>query len=621
MQENRKSSCLWMRGVLAFGIGLLAFAVFWPGSSGGYIFDDYSAILGNPAVRMTELTLAQFQATWGGFDLGGFGRPLAMLTFGLNHLVAGGFDPFGFKLTGLIVHAVNAALVLLLLERVFALLALPRLSRLWLAALLAALWAVHPLQVSTALYVVQRMEMLATTFVLLSLLAYLAGRVRQIEGRNGWGWIALSLALIVPGVLSKETAVLFPVYTLVLELSVLGFAAKSPALARAWRWFYLTATVIAVLGYVLLYLPKYGSLDPWASRGFDSVERMLTQLRVLPLYLQQILVPVPSTMTFYYDDVTPSRGLFHPWTTAAGLVLLVSLLVGALALRKRIPLFSLGVLWFFGAHILSSNAQSLELVFEHRNYFALLGVLLATFGVVREAHLRLSPRLVAFIGVILVVGVGALGLVRAATWGNPLLLATHQVAINPESARAKVDLGVIYYGMANGSPESPFFSFALRTFEEAANLPQGDVQASTNLILMRLGLGQSVSDEDWGALYATLRNGPVSPQSASAVWTLFENRNEGRGMQPDRLLEVVKTLFEKRDQAAFRYAQVGDYLREEVQRPDTARRYYLMAAERAQGESPMIKAVIDKLIEEGEFAWAAEVGQHARSHGVALDPR
>jgi hypothetical protein len=597
-----------------------AIGAFWPGVSGGFIFDDYSALVGNPAVKLTDLSFEQMRMAFGGFDLGGFGRPFSMITFGVNHFVSGGFDPFSFKVTNLLLHALNAALVFLVLCRVFGLAHVPLTARIWCAALIGALWAVHPLQVSTALYVVQRMEMLSTTFVLLSLLAYLSGRTRQIRGERGWTWILLSAALIVPGILSKETAILLPVYALAMELTVLGFSARNSVAVSLWRWGYITAFVVAVVGYLFLYLPQYGSLEPWASRGFDSVDRILTQLRVLPLYLQQILVPVPSTMTFYYDNFAPSRGLFRPWTTAAGLVFVVSILTLVWFFRKRLPLFSLGLMWFFGGHILTSNAQSLELVFEHRNYFASLGALVAAFGLVKAAQLRISSHVAALIGVLLFAGVGSLGVLRAATWGDPLLLATHQVDINPDSGRAKLDLGVIYYGMANGSPQSPFYTFALRTFDEAARTPTGDVQASTNLILMKVGAGRSVSVEDWGRLIHTLSFHPVSAQSAAAVWTLFDNRDVGSGVDPDQLLRVLDILMVRRPQPAFRYAQVGDYLRNELHRLYLAKKYYLKAAERAQGEANLIRAVIGKLIEEGEFSFAAELGSHARRHGVNLTP-
>ena len=53
------------------------------------------------------------------------------------------------------------------------------------------------------------------------------------------------------------------------------------------------------------------------------------------------------------------------------------LVAAAFALRHRLPMFSLGLFWFLGAHLLTSSVLPLELVFEHRNYFALLGVLLA----------------------------------------------------------------------------------------------------------------------------------------------------------------------------------------------------------------------------------------------------
>src|SRR5699024_7915595 len=124
----------------------------------------------------------------------------------------------------------------------------------------------------------------------------------------------------------------------------------------------------------------YGSSETVTGRNFSTAERVLSQLRILPLYLQQILLPLPSNMYFYYDDFAPSRGWLSPATTLAGAAFLLGLLLAAWQLRKRLPLFALGVAWFFAAHFMTSNVIALELVFEHRNYFALFGVLLALTG-------------------------------------------------------------------------------------------------------------------------------------------------------------------------------------------------------------------------------------------------
>ena len=96
-----------------------------------------------------------------------------------------------------------------------------------------------------------------------------------------------------------------------------------------------------------------------------------------------------------------------------GAVITTALLATALALRNRLPFFSLGVLWFFAAHFLTSNVVPFELVFEHRNYFAALGILLAVFDLVRRLPLRDGPGIMKVgVGAVLV-GLMALCAIRA----------------------------------------------------------------------------------------------------------------------------------------------------------------------------------------------------------------
>ncbi|WP_146906938.1 hypothetical protein [Arenimonas daejeonensis] len=158
----------------------------------------------------------------------GIGRPLPMLSFALDYAFWGG-NPLGYKISGLAVHLVNALLVFVLLQRILSLLpgAVVERDRI-MAGLIAAAWATHPLQVSTVLYVVQRMETLSLLFVLLALLFYLAGRTRQAEGRRGWPLLAICPPLVALGLACKETAALFPVYALALELTILRFRAHAP---------------------------------------------------------------------------------------------------------------------------------------------------------------------------------------------------------------------------------------------------------------------------------------------------------------------------------------------------------------------------------------------------------
>jgi len=140
--------------------------VYWPGLSGPFIFDDFPALVTNQRLHVSALDWGQLWRAATSFDPGGTGRQLAMASFALNHAL-GGLDPWGWKLGGLLVHLANALLVYLLCLKLLALAGVRQGLQLS-AGGLALAWAVHPLQVSTVLYVVQRMETLCLTFTALA---------------------------------------------------------------------------------------------------------------------------------------------------------------------------------------------------------------------------------------------------------------------------------------------------------------------------------------------------------------------------------------------------------------------------------------------------------------------
>lgn len=283
---------------------ILTALAFWPGLSGGFLFDDYPNILEKTAVHASGLSIEELSRAAKAYD-GLVGRPLATTSFAVNHAI-GGLDPWGYKFGGLLVHLVNSLLVFLLAQRLLALAGAVQSTHVAAAFLVAAVWALHPLQVSAVLYVVQRMETLSLTFVLMALLAYVRGRRNQMDGLRAWPWLAASVLLAGLGLLSKETAVLFPAYTLALELTLLRFAVQGGRPSMAWRLAYAAGVVAAVALFFLVALPHYRQPELYAVRDFGMAERLLTQLRVLPMYLGWIVLPQPASYHFYYDNFIAS---------------------------------------------------------------------------------------------------------------------------------------------------------------------------------------------------------------------------------------------------------------------------------------------------------------------------
>lgn len=592
--------------LMMLGLFTISLLAFWPGVSGGFLFDDYHNIVTNSHVQIKDLSGESLWRAANAYS--DKTRQLAMLTFALNAHWAG-LEPWAYKVTGLGVHAFNAVLVGLLSLRLLAFsTVINERQRIWAAFALALVWALHPLQVSSALYIVQRMETLCFTFLFIAMLVYLKARCQQIAvGRSQkslWAVMALSTLLAF---LSKESAVLLPLFLLALELTVLGFASASARQAHLLRIFYGAGTLLALIVFLTFALPHYYSAELHVGRDFNTAQRILTQFRVLVLYLQQILMPLPSTLYFYYDDLTVSTGWLSPVSTLLSALFLTALLGFAAYVRKRYPLAALGIMLFFASHFLTSNIIPLEMVFEHRNYFAVYGILLVVVELITRLPIRDGPGIKYFGVAALVVGFAFLGAVRAATWGNVFLLATDMAQTNPKSARAGMDLGVAYYEMSGGDSNSPFYQFAAREFDRVSSFPHASTQPMVNLILMDSsgGLPNDLVDiaAVWNRYLERLQRLHLGAETRTSVWSLLEQRMKGRAIDDDYLSQALEVIFIRADQDDYRHAQAADYYLNTLGTRDLAIEHYKSAIQKANasGNTRLVEAIYGGLVDRGSF--------------------
>ncbi len=602
---------------IALPVVVLALVVlaFWPGLKGGFLFDDYPNIVFQERVHATALDAASMRKALSSYQNESFGRPLATLSFAVDHAIAG-LDPFQYKLTSLLVHLVNTLLVWLLAAALLARDA----TRPWgraSAALLALAWAAHPLQVSTVLYVVQRMEMLCTTFILLGLLAYLHGRTRQIAGRTGWPWLLLSGVSAGLGLLSKESAVMFPFFTLCLELAVFGFRRADGRRSMPLAIAYGAGVGVAVLAFTLFVVPRFGSDAAYALRSFDATERLLTQARVLPMYVGWSLAPLPAAMDFYYDAFPVSRGWLSPATTLLGGLAILGMLALAFACRRKAPLATLGILWFFAAHLLTSNVIPLELVFEHRNYFSLFGILLAFADLARRvlpANLRTLTVGVAIIALL------AATLLRSAFWGNPLTLALDLVARSPTSARAATDLGEQYMHLSGYDAGNRAYALAMAEFDRASRLASASPLPEQGMILLAMTAGQPVLDSWWDSIDRKLRDRPISPQEVAAVTGLLQKHVQGgRKLDAKRLASSYELLLSRKgDFPPEFYAGLADLALFDLHDDTMAMRAMRGLVDRSLKDPAYIGQVATTLAADGHAEASGRMLEYAESRGMKI---
>ncbi|MEQ8497739.1 MAG: hypothetical protein RLW42_26260, partial [Gammaproteobacteria bacterium] len=361
--------------------------------------------------------------------------PMTMLSFALDALVYRD-DWSGWKATNVALHLLTGLVLYLLFVAIGTQVLRDAARGRELALVATALWLIHPLQVSTVLYTVQRMTVLATLFTVLGLWLYARGRVAHQHGRRGAVAILAGLLVCTPlAALSKESGALLPFLAGALELTVFAGAARPRWLAPVL----LALTVLPALVGLWLFLREDAAflLRGYALRDFGPLERLLTEPRVILLYLRWILLPRWQDYGFYHDDIRVSESLSGDPAATAALALVAALLGVTIALRRRTPLLACGLAVFLVGLALESSFIGLDLAFEHRTYLPLAGFgLIAARGLAMLGRGRVRHLVAATAGAVLLL----LTATRVLVWGDPGQFHAHALAAHPASTRARVVL-------------------------------------------------------------------------------------------------------------------------------------------------------------------------------------
>lgn len=535
---------------------LLAVLVYWPGLSGGFVLDDFGNLVDNAAMAPGAVRSHFWAAVWSSGS-GPTDRPLSMLTFAIQVWFTG-LAPWPLKFVNVLIHIANGLLVFALVRAVVHWVAQKEKTRPhagWLVApntlalLVTAAWLLSPMQLTAVLYVIQRMESLASLFVLLGLWLYWQGRMRLLAGQAG-GWWRVWVGLVgCTGLaaFAKESGVMLPVYAFLLEWFLLrgrtaaGFEPKFIGL-------FLLVLVLPGIAGLLYTLPSALNGTAYASRPFDLAQRLWTEGRVLIDYLHWIIAPTPNALGLYHDDIRVSTGWLAPWTTAASWAVIAGLIGAAVWLKNRAPLFAFGVLWFFAGHLLVSTYIPLELVYEHRNYLPSIGVFVALFGLMfawqpRDPERRSVMRTLMMAGALALIALYAgFTALRAQIWGNPYRLAYFESTTHPESARASYELARVMLIMAQGV-DSPLFQMGMAQMQNTARMPGSSIQADQALIFMAAKNNLPVQTAWWNNLRAKIARQPLSAEDVSALYSLINCGTNGVcHYTPQAIAELGQTL-------------------------------------------------------------------------------
>jgi hypothetical protein len=488
-----------MRRVLAIATVLLLTAlVYTRGLFGGFLFDDYGTIVDNGVLRNIDGSGVRWIAAMLSSDSGLLRRPLSMLSFGIDYYFFG-LNPLAFKLVNLIIHLINGLLFYKLAKRLA-----PRLSASidesaarTVALVAMALWLLHPLNVGSVVYIVQRMNLLAVLFMLAGLLAWTNGRERMLRGEPGLAHAIVGLfGFGLLSVLCKENGALITMYALVVEAVCYRFATPREELQKTLKAFFVVTVFLPAIAF-LVYIATHPAWIQrgYAGRDFTLAGRLLTEPRILCDYLTWIFVPLPRWMGIYHDDIIVSTSLVSPVTTVLAIAFILAAIVAAWRLRVRAPAFAFAVAWFLAGHSMESTILPLELAFDHRNYLPMAGLILGIVCLVAPWFLSRASVFAGVVAATIALTFAATTSVWSYTWGDPLRLALAEATHHPESARAQYEAGrrMIFDADAHGR-RADGETAALPYFERGMALSPNDMFSTTAALRIKAADAHSVPD-------------------------------------------------------------------------------------------------------------------------------
>ena len=398
--------------------------------SSGFFLDDATSIRVEPLMLQPDI-LPLYEK----FKL----RFLGYLSFWVNYQISGE-DPAAFRLVNFAIHAVNGLLVFVLSYRLFALSGdteSEKSTHRWVALLVAALFIAHPLQTQAVTYIVQRLASLMTLFYLAALISWVeVFRSRSLGVRAIW--LILFASLFLASCYTKQNAFTLPFVLILMELLIFRRLT-----AKHWSAIGVIGLIFALV--TVVFVPDFWATVDRLTRETPDITRweyFTHQWVILWMYLGKVIWPYPQLL-----DYGVALNSFDTWVfVLAGLGHLVLLVLG-LAMSRRFPLVTFGVLFFYAVHSVESGLIPIrDLVFEHRNYLPLFGVFFgagaAIVAIVK--HYPAGMKYIKWVSILVLLFFAQATWARNQMWADQEALLKADVVHNPENVRALYNLALWY---------------------------------------------------------------------------------------------------------------------------------------------------------------------------------
>jgi len=399
-------------------------------------------------------------------------QPLTWLSHMLDCQLYG-LNPMGHHWTSLQIHMANTLLLFFILQQMT--------GALWRSALVAALFALHPLHVESVAWVAERKDVLSTFFGMLTIMAYL-GYVRQQRLFN-YMFVLLFLCL---GLMAKPMLVTFPFILILLDFWPLN------------RFYYHNAVFQPDAGTALkrqrplqLILEKIPLLIPvaitavltlWSQQSYKGVASLATyplSVRIanaLVSYVHYVVKAFwPLNLAVYYPHPGDTLSM---WQILGAMLLVAGVSFCTVRISKRYAYMAVGLFWYLGAlvPVIGLIQIGTQAMADRYTYIPMIGIyIIIAWGVFdlvagwRYKRIVLTVAAGAVFSILMMVA-----WVQVGYWQNSRTLFRHAVDVTKNNWLAHNSLGVALLNEKKNDE-------AIFHFKKTLSIKPDDVLAYNNI--------------------------------------------------------------------------------------------------------------------------------------------
>ena len=401
-----------------------------------------------------------------------------------------GLNAGGHHFTNVLLHTIVVLLLFRVLRRMT--------GAVWQSAVVAALFAVHPLHVESVAWVSERKDMLSGVFFLLTIDAY----VRYVRGPSFWRYFFVT-ALLALGLMSKPMLVTVPFILLLLDywpLRRFEQPSSSPCKGKIWQWWNEKPVIQRLL---LEKVPLLALSAGSCVVTFIVQKQAAGAIEPLPV-LWRTKNAFVSYVTYLWETFWPARlAVFYPhpnnslpaWEIILAIGFLVAITAAVIILRSGRPYIFTGWLWYLGMLVpVIGVVQVGEQGHADRyTYLPHIGLFLLVVWTIADisAWSRFSPRFVTVAAVATIVAFGWCSLLQMRYWRDSETLWNHALTVTSDNDVAHNNLGFLC--VHRGELDK-----AISHFEAAVKIRSNKAQTHYNLgsAFIRTNLGNALARKE-----------------------------------------------------------------------------------------------------------------------------